>query len=304
MERLIRACAIPLLLISSLTLATGIEEANAAGVLVCDNCRDPRALALTSGTGLTIVTDFAQRRLHGFDVEYDRELHRYRAVRTPMPDSIGASFNRIMSMLDNNAPSASFITRQQSGRGVVFDIHPDASSSANGITFPEAHKNLNAYDVVQMATERSRLEDDIGREFTGATTSSQTWNSLATFLSSVGLSFVSKTIGVDSAIYLITWRDGSKTRLLITPDSAGSAKYVSGESKDAAGNRIPDGAVTDPKTAQNYAGVYSFDNRDELDRWSDAGRLYGLNMFSDGPAESLQVVCYWDGRTVTCRLPR
>lgn len=300
MERPIHACLARLVLISLLILASGIPDANAAGVLVCDNCRDPRALAMTSGTGLTIVTDYAQRRLHGFDVEYDRELRRYRAVRTPVPESIVASFDRIMSMLDGNAR----LNARQYGKGVQFDVHPDAPTSQNGITFPDAHKNLNAYDVVQLATERTRLEGDIGKAFSGATTSSPAWNSMATFLTSIAFSFVSQTIGVENAVIVITWRDGSKTNLAITPDSVSNARYVSGESRDAAGNRIPDGAATDPRTAPGYAGVYSFASHDDLDRWSDTGRLYGVNMFSDGRGESLQVVCYWDGRDITCRLPR
>ena len=187
-------------------------DSHAAGVLVCDNCRDPRALALSSGTGPTIVADFQQRRIHGFDVEYDRELRRYRATRAQIPGPINASFNRIMGMLDNNVPTVQFAPRQRAGRGVQYEVHPDDPQYANGISFPEEHKNLNAYDVVQMATERSRLEGDIGKAFTGATTSSAARNGMATFLSSIGLSFVSKTVGIDSAIYRITWRDGSKPR--------------------------------------------------------------------------------------------
>ncbi|WP_422346630.1 hypothetical protein [Stenotrophomonas sp. DR009] len=294
----------PALLLGALFAASSIQDTHAAGVLVCDNCRDPRALALSSGTGPTIVADFQQRRLHGFDVEYDRELRRYRATRAQIPESISASFNRIMGMLDNNVPTTQFASRQMAGRGAQFEVHPDDPQSANGIRFPEEHKNLNAYDVVQMATERSRLEGDIGKAFTGATTSSAAWNSMATFLSSIGLSFVSKALGIDSAIYRITWRDGSKTTLAITPTSVDTANYVQGESKDANGNRIPDGAATSPDLAPRFVGVYDFNSRDDLERWVDSGRLYGVSMFPGAPPESLQVVCEWDGRNIVCRLPR
>jgi len=292
------------LLLSALSAAGSIQEARAKGVLVCDNCRDPRALAIASGTGPTIVADFQQRRIHGFDVEYDRELRRYRATRAMIPDPINASFNRIMGMLDNNVPTAQFAARQRAGRGAQFEVHPDDPQSANGIRFPEEHKNLNAYDVVQMATERSRLEGDIGKAFTGATTSSVAWNSMATFLSSIGLSFVSKTIGIDSAVYRITWRDGSKTTLVITPSSVDRARYVQGESLDAKGNKIPDGAATDPELARGFVGSYRFDDRDELERWVDSARLYGVTMFPSTPQGSLQIVCEWDGRNIVCRLPR
>ncbi|HEL5041937.1 TPA: hypothetical protein UOA93_003774 [Stenotrophomonas maltophilia] len=292
------------LLLSTLFAAGSIQEARAKGVLVCDNCRDPRALALSSGTGPTIVADLQQRRIHGFDVEYDRELRRYRATRAQIPGPINASFNRIMGMLDNNVPSVQFAPRQWAGRGIQYEVHPDDPQFANGISFPEEHKSLNAYDVVQMATERSRLEGDIGKAFTGATTSSAAWNSMATFLSSIGLSFVSKTIGIDSAIYRITWRDGSKTTLVITPSAVDRARYVQGESLDAKGNKIPDGAATDPDLARNFIGSYRFDDHDELERWVDSARLYGVTMHPGMPQESLQIVCEWNGKDIVCRLPR
>lgn len=263
---------------------------HAAGVLVCDNCTDPRALALTSGTGPTIVADFSQRRLHGYEVEYDRELRRYRAVTTSIPPEIIAAFNRIMGMLD--APRAG-------GRGAHFDVHPDNPGGANGISFPDAHKNLNAYDVAQMATTRFQLEQAIGQAFSGATTSSTAWNSMATFLSSIGLSFVSRLLGIDGATYVITWRDGSKTTLVIHPDLVDRAKYVQGESIDASGNRIPDGAASNPDTAQDFAGVYQFENREAMQRWIDTARLYGVTVI-EGSGIAGGLDCRWDGRTLTC----
>lgn len=287
MERApLRRFSRPALLLGALFAASSVQDAHAAGVLVCDNCRDPRALALYSGTGPTIVVDFQQRRLHGFDVEYDRELRRYRATRAQIPEPINASFNRIMGMLDNNVPTVQFAPRQWAGRGVQYEVHPDDPQYANGIGFPEEHKNLNAYDVVQMATERFRLESAMGKAFTGATTSSRAWNSMATFLSSIGLSFVSKALGIDGAIYRITWRDGSKTTLAIVSSSVDTARYVQGQSKDANGNMIPDGAATSPGLAQHFAGTYNFNSRDDLDRWIDSGRLYGVNMFPGAPPES------------------
>lgn len=266
--------------------------AHAAGVLVCDNCADPRALALTSGTGLTIVADFSQRRLHGYEVEYDRELHRYRAVQTRVPDPIIASFNRIMGMLDRRGIRAG-------QRGAQFEIHPDDPAAANGITFPEEFKSHNAHDIAQMATARFRLEAQIGEAFAGATTHSAAWNSMATFLSSIGLSFVSKALGIDGAIYVITWRDGSQTTLLIRPDSVREARYVQGGSRDAQGNRIADDAASDPDTAQGFAGVYQFEDREAMQRWIDTARLYGVTVV-EGSGIAGQLDCRWDGRTLTC----
>lgn len=266
--------------------------AHAAGVLICDNCTDSRALALTSGTGPTIVADFSQRKLHGYEVEYDRELHRYRAVRIPVPDPIVASFNRIMGMLDRRG-----IRPRQ--RGVQFEIHPDDPGAANGIVFPDEFKGHNAHDIAQMATARFRLESQIGEAFTGATTNSTIWNSMATFLSSIGLSFVSKALGIDGATYVITWRDGSKTTLLVRADSVNEAKYVQGGSKDAQGNRIPDGAASNPDTAQGFAGVYQFNDKEAMQRWIDTARLYGVTVI-EGSGIAGQLDCRWDGQTLTC----
>ncbi len=59
MERApLRRFSRPALLLGALFAASSVQDAHAAGVLVCDNCRDPRALALSSGTGPTIVAMF------------------------------------------------------------------------------------------------------------------------------------------------------------------------------------------------------------------------------------------------------
>ncbi|WP_340569524.1 hypothetical protein [Stenotrophomonas sp. G106K1] len=151
-----------------------------------------------------------------------------------------------------------------------------------------------------MATARFRLESQIGEAFTGATTNSTIWNSMATFLSSIGLSFVSKALGIDGAIYVITWRDGSKTTLLIRADSVNEAKYVQGGSKDAQGKRIPDGAASNPDTAQGFAGVYQFKDKEAMLRWIDTARLYGVTVI-EGSGIAGGLDCRWDGRTLTCR---
>ncbi|MFN4160668.1 MAG: hypothetical protein ACK4FW_01570 [Stenotrophomonas sp.] len=63
----------------SLLLGAGLflsGDAHAGGRVVCDNCVNPRQIAASSGTGTTLVVDLAQIKVHGFEVEYDRELKR------------------------------------------------------------------------------------------------------------------------------------------------------------------------------------------------------------------------------------
>ncbi|HDS1039318.1 TPA: hypothetical protein QDZ42_002379 [Stenotrophomonas maltophilia] len=278
--------------------------AHAGGVVPCSNCADPRSAALQSGTGLTVVVDPDRRRLNAYNVEYDRELRRYRAVPTAVPPEVTAMFNRVLDLPQGNLGTGTQFVPQAFGRGTVVPVHPDDPQKANGITFPEGLKGLNAYDVVTSATYRTQLELEIGRAFSGATSQHAAWNSLATTLSSVVLSWVSKLFGVDTVTYVITWRDGSRTRLVISPDSVDRARYVSGESVDADGNRIPDGAASHQDTGQGYSGGYHFSSDDGYQSWLDAAHLYGVRIEINPGLAPAGPICRWNGKTLHCQVPR
>ncbi|AWH18039.1 hypothetical protein C1922_12380 [Stenotrophomonas sp. ZAC14D2_NAIMI4_7] len=279
-------------------------DASAGGVVPCVNCADSRAAALQSGTGLTVVVDPQQQRLSAFNVEYDRELQRYRALPTPAPAEITRMFNRILGLPNAHLGPGTQFVPQAFGRGAVVPVHPDDPQMANGITFPDAMKALNAYDVVQSATYRSQLELAIGRAFSGADSQQPAWNSLATTISSIVLSWVSKLFGVDTVTYVITWRDGSQTRLVISPDAVDKARYVTGESVDAQGNRIPDGAASNTETGEGYVGNYHFNNDDDYQRWLDSAHLYGVQIEVNPGAAPSGPICRWDGRQLHCQVPR
>jgi len=280
------------------------SPARAGGVVPCSPCADPRSAALQSGVGLTVVVDPDQRRLNGYTVEYDRELRRYRAVPTAVPAEVTATFRRILALPQGHIASGTQFVPQAFGSGAVVPIHPDDPQSANGITFPPAMKDLNAYDVVHSATYRSQLELAVGQAFCGANSEHAAWNSLATTLSSIVLSWVSKLFGVQTVTYVITWRDGSRTKLVISPDSVDRARYVSGESVDASGNRIPDGAASNAETGEGYSGAYHFNDEQSYQNWLDSAHLYGVQIIVNPGAAPSGPICRWDGRQLQCDVPR
>jgi len=286
----------------SLLLATALflsGTAHARGLVVCDNCANPRQIAASSGSGTTLVVDLAQVKLHGFEVEYDRELKRYRAITTAVPSPVSSAFQRIMGLSKPEASANSSGAPQAAGNGAVIPVHPDDPGAANGILFPEEFKAYSAYDVVQSATGRARLESSIGAAFSGATTNSTAWNSISTTLSSVGLSFVSRLFGVDSVTYKITWRDGSQTQLVIEPNSVDQARYVKGRSRDAQGNPIPDASATGPEAGDIFAGDHYFPDPHTMREWMQAAKLYGMQV-DDSGIETLRLRCTWNGETIAC----
>lgn len=286
----------------SLLLEAGLflsGDAHAGGLVVCDNCVNPRQIAASSGTGTTLVVDLAQVKLHGFEVEYDRELKRYRAITTAVPSPVSSAFQRMMGLANQDASASSLGAPQAAGNGAVIPVHPDDPGAANGIVFPEEFKDYSAYDVVQAATGRARLESRIGAAFSGATTGSTAWNSISTTLSSVGLSFVSRLFGVDSVTYKITWRDGSQTHLVIEPNSVDQARYVKGKSRDAQGNPIPDASATGPEAGDIFAGDHYFPDPLTMREWMQAAKLYGMQL-DDSGIETLRLRCTWNGETIAC----
>jgi hypothetical protein len=74
--------------------------AHAGEVVSCENCANPRQAAIASGIGLAVVADVSGRKLLAFDVEYDRELHRYRALPVAIPDEVNATFHRLLRLME------------------------------------------------------------------------------------------------------------------------------------------------------------------------------------------------------------
>lgn len=280
-----------------LVLSSGaMTTAAANGVVECNFCQSPRDAAIASGIGLTIVVDFEMRTIKAYDVEYDRELKKYRAVSQPVPVSITASFNRYMDALDRRARG----TRESNEGGPIFSLNPDSSVYVNGISFPDAYRDGDAFQIVQQHTSRTRLGAHLATQIAGAYTSSEWVNALAFSVHQVVLNFLSK-FGFGTVSIVITWRDGSTTVYRMDKNSDKEAEYVSGRSRDRNGNKIPDQAITDPSTAPSYVGSYQFASKEDLNNWLDSARMYGVDI-SGGSSGGDRMSCSWDGGTLYCLL--
>lgn len=279
-----------------------VNEAKAGGVIECNNCSSPKDAAILSGTGLTVVMDFEGAKLSAFNVEYDRELRKWRAPPAAIPAQIQMAFLRIVES------TTALQLRQAQERngnqapmngGTIVTLHPDNPGNANGIAFPDAYKGSNTFDIVESATLRTRLGQQLATDLAGANTDSPSWNSIALVIQQAGLSW-SSTKGGGTITIIITWRDNSKTVYRITTNNVAEAAYVKGESRDATGNKVPDESITDPVTAPSYVGAYYFGQTNDMERWVRSAQQYGVPVIDARPGQN-RMSCSWDGRTVTCK---
>jgi len=271
-------------------------ESEAGGLIECNNCVSPKSVALQSGSGLTVIIDFEKAQLTAFDVEYDREMRKWRALPTPVPSQIQMAFLRIVESVSgvSDQPSHAF---PDAGGGAMVPLHPDNPGNSNGMRFPESYKSSDAFEIVSSATMRTRLGQYLALEIAGANTSNPAWNSFALSIQQFSLNWASIK-GGGSVNIVITWRDGSKTLYRITPDNVAEAKYQKGESRDGTGNKVPDETIADPVTAPSYAGQYYFRHGGDVDKWVRTAQMYGVPVQR---GSSSRISCSWDGRTVYCQ---
>ncbi len=276
-----------------------ISDVRAGGLIECNNCASPRDAALLTGAGLTVVMDFDGAKLTAFNVEYDRELRKWRALPTPVPPQIQLSFLRVVDATTSLQLRSSKV-EAASGGGPVLFLHPDNPGNTNSITFPDSYRSSNTFDVVQSSTLRTRLGQYLAAEISGANTDSPNWNALAESIQQQVLTW-SGLKGGGTITIIITWGDGSKTIYKITATNATEAAYVKGESRDSTGNKVPDESISDPATAPSYAGSYYFGQTNDMNRWIRSAQQYGVPVTGSTSAGN-RMSCAWDGRTVTCKL--
>lgn len=296
----------------------------ASRVVECNRCPSTANAAISKGNGLTVVVDFERVELAGYEVEYDRELKRWRTMRTSIPSQISAAFYRVMeaaslspsseragtAVVDNPTPGKSGEAwEQNSGKskgGLVVTVHPDNPQYSNpaGFTFPNAYRDFSAGDIVLSATARTKFGQYLAEGLAGASTDSAAWNSIAFSLQELALSWADKH-GAGAIIVIVKWRDGSQTVYKVTTDNVTEAKYVEGESRDSEGNKFPDATIAAPVTAPGYVGDYYFGEGSRgtrnLGRWIDSARRYGIPI-TGATEERNRMLCSWDGRTIHCRV--
>lgn len=260
------------------------SSANAAGVVRCDNCAYPHNAAIRSGAGPTYVFDYANRTVRGYEVEYDREIRRWRALPHAVPAQVLATFQQVAD--------PTFMATM--AKGGVVRIGP--GSGNHNYNFPAGFRDANAHDIVTNATLRGMLGDAIARMYTGADTGNDTWDNLAISLQSIGLSITGSTIGADYVTIVIVWSDGSQTTLRLDAGSTHQAQYQPGQSTDSNGNKIPDWSVTGPGGGA-YVGDYSFRDPFDLVQWVESARWYGVPVTG---SSGTRIRCTWDGQTLRC----
>lgn len=311
--------SIPLLLLFLFTLFTA--PARAGGVIECNNCPSTRNAAISSGAGLTVVVDFDRALLTAYEVEYDRELRRWRALPVAVPPQISAAFYRALDASSLGRPAA--LPAREDGKpeklldeknqprkgdgGLIVPMHPDNPQYSNplGVSFPAAYMDANAHQIVQGATYRNRLGQQLALDLAGASTNSAAWNVIALSVQKLVLT-VGDRFGAGAITILITWRDGSQTVYRITKENVADAKYVQGESRDNMGNKIPDEAITQPQTAAGYVGHYYFGElhkggSQNLNQWMHTANMYGIPVTGSAYGRN-RMSCTWDGKTVRCRV--
>lgn len=303
MKKLILIIA-ALLITATIPNAATAQEPGRPDIVICNGCPFPRQAAInTQSSGLKLVVDFSLAKLYAFQIEYDRERRLWLAFPQQVPEPITAAFYRVMDSTAANSIEQS--NRDQSKRdrkqngGPLVTLHPDNPGNSNNIRFPEAYRGLNAYDIVDSASSRSRLGQNLALELAGATGSSPNWNSIALSLQQAALSFGS-IYGSGTITIRITWRDGSTTVYTITAANVAEASYAQGQSRDASGNMVPDQSITVPATAPAYAGSYYFGQANDRARWSRSASYFGVPV-SGGSSAGHRMSCSWDGRTVTCK---
>ena len=84
-------------------------NAQAGGVIECNNCACPSAVAIRAGPGLTVIVDFENVQLTAFNVEYDHAQARWRADATPVPAQIQAAFLRVV---ESTLPGTNLLYQQ------------------------------------------------------------------------------------------------------------------------------------------------------------------------------------------------
>ena len=287
--------------------------AKASGVVVCNDCPSSTNRAIAAGIGLTAVVDITQVKLLAYDVEYDKELRRWRALPTPVPGSVNKAFVNavdVVSKARDSSPrvegggSAAPLKGRAGDRagGPALYLYPDAPTIQNGVVFPDAFKGSTAHEVVQNATWRQRLGLSLADAFKGTDASNPLWNGIAGGVAQAVLTW-GDYFGAGTVTMVITWRDGSVTVYRLTTDNINEAKYSKGDSRDKLGNKIPDASVADPQSAADFAGRYYFgegaSGAAELQNWLDSARMYGIPI-TDGSGVRHGVDCSWNGTTLKC----
>lgn len=267
--------------VAAALLAGNPISAEAAGVVVCNNCAAPQQAARQGGPGMVFVPDFRNKKLWAFENERDRETGQLMPMPRQVPGSVSSSYGRVVNIPD--AASANIVIRQ------------DGSGINDGI-FPDGFENANAALIAGDTNLQGALGRALATNYVGATTGSTGINDLAFELVSLTLDFLGMTMGFEQVTITLIWKDGSRTMMSISGENVTEAEYKPGASRDADGNRLPDSSAI--RDGDTYIGGYNFRRESTIEDWVNTASQYGIPVSG---TRSNRMSCSWDGNRLTCR---
>ncbi|MBB1088641.1 hypothetical protein H4F99_09085 [Lysobacter sp. SG-8] len=267
--------------VAAALLAGNPISAEAAGVVVCNNCAAPQQAARQGGPGMVFVPDFRNKKLWAFENERDRETGQLMPMPRQVPGSVSSSYGRVVNIPN---PAGAEVIIRQDGTG------------RNANLFPDGFENANAALVAGDVNLQAALGRALAANYVGATTSSVAINDLAFELISLGIDFMGAAVGFESITITLVWNDGSRTVMSMSGDHTTEAAYVRGKSYDRDGNRLPDASAI--HDGDNYIGGYTFRRESTIEDWVNTASQYGIPVSG---TRSNRMSCSWDGNRLTCR---
>ncbi|WP_148268079.1 hypothetical protein [Pseudoxanthomonas spadix] len=296
--------------VMALALSSMISpKAMAGAVYRCDGCTSSEKMevARSGPLGFTYVVDTAAAELTLWSVEYDGESRRKKANESRV-DSV--TYNRFRFFLErpSAAPGLSAAgtsaSAQAGGGGSGSEPFSDAVKISpndwnRALFYQNPFDDLsgsNAYEVVNSASERTML----GQNIATALAASGTGNAAIDKLGPALNSFMLGLGGAGKLTIVIVWSDGSKTTYYVDSQSTTEAKYVTGESRDSLGNPVPDAAASSDRAGEIYGGQFYFSSDAGLSDWVNTARNYGVPV-TGSSSGSRRLSCTWDGEHLACK---
>lgn len=280
-------------LLAAVLSFVAFPAANAA-TLICNNCDlvGYRNRAVTAGTGDHFVTDYGKSILTRWIVYYDKELGGWMAEPAdlePWQKDAFAGWAQVVKLSGRLSPQVELVINVGSPLWEGMDLNP---------TFNDA----NAFLLARNRTLRTDFARAFGAAIENAGLST---SSVLGFLTSTRLKDIKALVPNGTVTITFVWSDGSKTVFTIDENTVSEPVYIPGRSRASNNAIVPDETAV-PGTAiscpQCYVGDHFLSNGDDLQRWFDNARLFGINIVDPGATSGPgSISCSWDGETLTCK---
>lgn len=269
-----RKTTFSLLAVLSMIISGAFSNSADAASARCHQCTQAKAASLASGMGIGRhqIFDFASGHVWSFEVEYDAEFRRYRALTTPStPADIDLALKLRSLFVETGGTMRKFV---------------EVSSDSLGIM---GLGGANVYDVLRDRNLRIAIGDRLDSPLPASGTDG---------VRVVMGAFVAggeKYAGLKGQVSMeirVRFVDGSSMIFLLTAEKRG-ANYVIGSARLASGS----GVIED--NTREYQGTYRVNSASELDDFLAQARSYGINVTGFGTG---RYNCSFDGSNLSCVL--